>query len=163
MPSCKARRKLLRHRSILPIPRADTMNHLKNSVLVPALLTALPLGMCAQGQAVGVAKVISKASSSIVKLPGEFLPYESVSLRARTAGYVEQVLVDRGSVVRKGQLLVKLSAPELAAQVAAAESRVEEADSQRVEAEAQLASAQSTYDKLKKAAATPGAIAGNEL
>src|SRR5689334_2169359 len=33
----------------------------------------------------------------------------------------------------------------------------------RIHAEAQLASAQSTYDKLKKAAETPGAIAGNEL
>jgi len=133
------------------------MKHLKNSVLA---LAAFPFCMHAQ---VEVVKVTSKNLLSIVKLPGEFLPYESVVLRARTAGYVEQVLVDRGSVVRHGQLLVKLSAPEIAAQVAVAESRVEEADAQRVEAEAQLASAQSTYDKLKKAAATPGAIAGNEL
>ncbi len=139
------------------------MNHLKNSVLALALLAALPFRIHAQGQAVEVTKVVSKDSSSIVKLPGEFLPYESVSLRARTAGYVEQVLVDRGSVVKQGQLLVKLSAPEMAAQVAAAESKADEADAQRVEAEAQLASAQSTYDKLKKAAATPGTISGNEL
>jgi RND family efflux transporter MFP subunit len=133
------------------------MKHLKNSVLVLALLVH------GQGPAVEVVKVTSKNLLSIVKLPGEFLPYESVVLHARTAGYVEQVLVDRGSVVKQGQLLVKLSAPEMAAQVAAAESKVEEADAQRMEAEAQLASAQSTYDKLKKAAATPGAIAGNEL
>ena len=32
-----------------------------------------------------------------------------------------------------------------------------------LQAEAQLAAAQSTWDKLKKAAETPGAIAGNEL
>lgn len=133
------------------------MKHLKNFVLA---LAAFPLCMHAQ---VEVVKVTSKNLLSMVKLPGEFLPYESVVLRARTAGYVEAVLVDRGSVVRQGQLLVKLSAPEIAAQVTAAESRVEEADAQRGEAEAQLASAQSTYDKLKKAAATPGAIAGNEL
>ena len=137
------------------------MKPLKNTVLVLALLTAVRFHLYAQ--AVEVVKVISKTSSSIVKLPGEFLPYENVLLHARTAGYVEQVLVDRGSVVRQGQLLVKLSAPEMAAQVAAAESKVEEANSQRVEAEAQLAAAQSTYDKLKKASATPGAIAGNEL
>ncbi|MGI8743350.1 MAG: efflux RND transporter periplasmic adaptor subunit [Bryobacteraceae bacterium] len=107
--------------------------------------------------------MISRSLDRTVMLPGEILPYESVVLHARTAGYVEQVLVDRGSVVKKGQLLVKLSAPEMAAQVAEAESKVQEADSQRAEAEAQLASAQSTYDKLKTAAATPGAIAGNEL
>jgi membrane fusion protein (multidrug efflux system) len=133
------------------------MKHFKNCVLVLALVVH------AQSIAVEVVRVTSKSLLSIVKLPGEFLPFESVVLHARTAGYVEQVLVDRGSVVKQGQLLVKLSAPEMAAQVAAAESRVEEADAQRVEAEAQLASAQSTYDRLKKAAATPGAIAGNEL
>src|SRR5260370_11890585 len=139
------------------------MKHLKSSVLVPALLTALPFCIRAKGQAVEVVKVTSKNLSRIVKLPGEFLPYESVALHARTAGYVEDVLVDRGSVVKQGQLLVKLSAPEMAAQVAAAEARVQEADAQRVEAEAQLASAQSRFDQLKKAAETPGAIAGIEL
>lgn len=134
------------------------MKQLRKSLFLLALLTTQ-----AQGQKVDVAKVISKNLSRIVKLPGEFLPYESVSLHARADGYVEQVLVDRGSVVKQGQLLVKLSAPELAAQVAAAESKVLESDAQRVESEAQLASAQSTYDKIKKAAETPGAIAGNEL
>ena len=133
------------------------MKHLKKLFLVSALLVH------AQGQPVEVVKVTSKNLSRIVKLPGEFLPYESVALHARTAGYVEEVLVDRGSVVKQGQLLVKLSAPEMAAQVAAAEARVQEADAQRVESEAQLASAQSRFDKLKKADATPGAIAGIEL
>ena len=121
------------------------MKHLKKLFLVSALLVH------AQGQPVEVVKVTAKNLSRIVKLPGEFLPYESVSLHARAAGYVEEVLVDRGSVVKQGQLLVKLSAPEMAAQVAAAEARVQEADAQRVESEAQLASAQSRFDKLKKA------------
>ena len=78
-------------------------------------------------------------------------------------GYVEKVLVDRGSVVKQGQLLAELSAPELAAKIAEAESSVHAAESDRLQAEAQLAAAQSTWDRLKKAAETPGAIAGNEL
>jgi RND family efflux transporter MFP subunit len=40
---------------------------------------------------------------------------------------------------------------------------VQAAEAEKVEAEAQLNAAQSTYDKLKKAAETPGAISGNEL
>ena len=76
---------------------------------------------------------------------------------------VEKVLVDRGDVVKPGQLLVELSAPEMAARIAEAESRVHAAESDRLQAEAQLSAAQSTYDKLKKAAETPGVIAGNEL
>jgi len=57
-------------------------------------------------------------------------------------------------VVKQGQLLAELSAPEMAARIAEAESRVHGAQSDRIQAEAQLAAAQSTWDKLKKAAET---------
>jgi RND family efflux transporter MFP subunit len=114
-------------------------------------------------QTVDLAPVVSKSLSRTADLPGEFQPFLTVSLHARVSGYVEKVLVDRGSVVKQGQLLVELSAPEMAARIAEAESRVHAAESDRLQAEAQLAAAQSTADKLKKAAETPGAISGNEL
>ncbi len=86
-----------------------------------------------------------------------------MSLHAKVPGYVERVLVDRGSIVKQGELLVELSAPEMQAQIAEAQSKVQAAESERLQAEAQLAAAQSTYDRLRKAAETPGAVAGNEL
>jgi RND family efflux transporter MFP subunit len=107
--------------------------------------------------------VISKQISQTIDLPGEFLPFQSVDLHAKVRGYVQQVLVDRGSVVKQGQLLATLSAPEMTAQIAEAESKVQAAESERMQAEAQLAGARSTYERLKKAAETPGAISGNEL
>jgi membrane fusion protein, multidrug efflux system len=107
--------------------------------------------------------VVSKPISRIADLPGEFLPFLSVSLHARVPGYVERILVDRGSRVEGGQLLVELSAPEMAAGIAESESKVQAAEYDRLQAEAQLAGVQSTYDRLKKAAETPGAIAGNEI
>jgi len=110
-----------------------------------------------------LAEVVAKPVSRVIELPGEFQPFLSVSLHARVTGYVEKVLVDRGSVVKKGDLLIELSAPEMQARIAEAESKVQEAESQRGQAEAQLAAAQATYDRLKKAAETPGAIAGNEV
>ena len=110
-----------------------------------------------------LAAVISKPVSRTIDLPGEFLPFLSVSLHARVPGYVERVQVDRGSVVKQGDLLVELNAPEMKTQIAEAQSKAQEAESQRVEAEAQLAAAQSTYERLKKASETPGAVAGNEL
>jgi membrane fusion protein (multidrug efflux system) len=113
--------------------------------------------------AVEVVKVQSRNIDRVERLPGELLPYEDVSLRARVQGYVEKVLVDRGSRVRKGAPLVILSAPEMEAQIAEARSRAEVAEAQRAEAEAQQASAQSTYDRLRHAAETPGAVSGNEL
>lgn len=126
-----------------------------------------PLIILASGvlwaQKVELAPVVSKPADRVVRLPGEFAPYESVDLRAKVTGFVERVLVDRGSFVKKGDLLVELAAPEIKMQIAEADSRVETAESQRAEAEARLAATQSNYARLLEASKTPGAIAGNEL
>src|SRR5438309_1937134 len=77
----------------------------------------LLLATAAFAQPVELTPVISKALSRTADLPGEFQPFLSVALHARIAGYVEKVLVDRGSVVKQGQLVAELSAPELAAKI----------------------------------------------
>jgi RND family efflux transporter MFP subunit len=119
------------------------------------------LGLLAQSGDLAV--VVSKPVSRTVELPGEFLPFLTVSLHARVAGYVERVLVDRGSIVKQGDVLVELSAPEMAARIAEAQSKAQAAEADRVQADAQLAAVESTYERTKQAAQTPGAIAGNEL
>jgi membrane fusion protein, multidrug efflux system len=117
----------------------------------------------ALAQTGALAPVVSRNVSRTVELPGEISPYLSVSLHARVPGYVERVLVDRGAAVKKGELLAELSAPEMTSRIAEAESKAQAAQSDRAQAEAQVAAAQSTYERLNKAAETPGAIAGNEL
>ena len=107
--------------------------------------------------------VVGKSISRTIELPGEIQPFLRVALHPRVNGYVERVHVDRGSMVRQGDLLVELSAPEMKAQIAEAEAKVQAAEADRIQAEAQLAAAQSTFERLKEAARTPGAIAGNEL
>ena len=126
-------------------------------------IAGLAVATLAFAQTPALAPVVSKPLSRTVDLPGELQPYLTVAVHARIPGYVERVLVDRGSSVKQGDLLAELSAPELKAQIAEAESRIQAAQSERTQAEAQLAAAQSTYDRLKKASETPGAIAGNEL
>lgn len=111
----------------------------------------------------GLVPVVSKPLSRTVELPGELSPFLSVSLHAKVPGYVQRVLVDRGSAVKQGELLVELVAPEMTAQIAEAESKVQAAEADRLQAEAQVAASQATYDRLKQAAQTPGAVAGNEL
>ena len=132
------------------------------SCLLPICLLG-PLLQVGRAQTGDLAPVVSRPVSRTVELPGEILPFLNVSLHARVAGYVDRVLVDRGSLVRQGQLLVELSAPEMTAQIAEAQSKVQAAEADRLQADAQLAAAQSTYDRTKTAADTPGAIAGNEL
>ena len=121
------------------------------------------IAVSAFAQTPELAPIVSKALSRTVDLPGEFAPFQSVEIHAKVRGYVERMLVDRGSVVKQGELLAELSAPEMKAQIAEAESKVQALESDRAQAASQLAAAQSLYDRLKKAAETPGAIAGNEI
>jgi RND family efflux transporter MFP subunit len=123
----------------------------------------LAVAAAAFAQQSNLVTVVSKPVSRAVDLPGELQPYLQVEVHAKVAGYLERILVDVGSQVKRGDLLAELRAPELQAQIAEAESKVQASESERVQAEAQLAAAQATYDRLKKASETPGAIAGNEL
>jgi membrane fusion protein, multidrug efflux system len=131
----------------------------------------------AQTPTVSVTEVVSMEMNRQLRLPGELQPFEDVAIYAKVPGFVEAINVDRGSVVRSGQLLVRLRAPELDAQRGEAEARSRAAQSQRVEAaamvnsaraqrleaEAKLAAEEATYQRLKSASATPGAVAGNDV
>jgi membrane fusion protein, multidrug efflux system len=113
--------------------------------------------------AVDVVRVISRGVDRQVKLPGEFQPYLAVPIFAKVAGFVKSVAVDRGSAVKAGQVLATLEAPEMQSQVVEAQSKAQAVELQRAEAAAKLASAQSTYDRLKAASATPGVVAENDV
>ena len=55
---------------------------------------------------------------------------QTVEIRPRIAGYIEKILVDEGDHVKKGQILFKLNANDIEAQVRSAEAQVKVADSQ---------------------------------
>jgi membrane fusion protein, multidrug efflux system len=112
---------------------------------------------------VEVVRVTSKPVDREVKLPGEFQPYLAVPIYAKLPGFVKRVAVDRGSTVKQGQVLVTIEAPEMQAQIIEAQSKAQVLVPQRAEAEAKLAGAQSTYDRLKAASATPGVVAENDV
>ncbi len=137
------------------------MTRLKIS-MIPAL-SGVVFASLGWPQASDLAAVISKPASRTVDLPAEVWPYLTVSIHAKVPGYVDRVLVDRGSVVKAGDLLADLTAPEMQAQIAGAVSKFEAAEADRLQAEAQLAAAQSTYQRTEEAAKTPGAVAGNDL
>jgi membrane fusion protein, multidrug efflux system len=139
-----------------------TSSHHCATVCLAAIVFAssADVGRAQQLEAV---RVISHPLDQTVVLPGEFTPYLSVAIHAKVAGFVQRVEVDRGSVVKEGQLLATIIAPELNAQRAEAEAKAQTAQARRAEAEARVASAQSTYERMKAASDTPGVIAGNEL
>jgi membrane fusion protein, multidrug efflux system len=130
-----------------------------------------------QTPTVPVSHVVSKDVDRQLKLPGELRAYQDVAIYPKWQGFVEAINVDRGSVVKRGQLLIRMSAPELASRTAEAEARVGATKDQRLEMEARVRSVreqkaeaaakltadEGTYRRLKGASATPGVVAENDV
>jgi RND family efflux transporter MFP subunit len=156
----KRKEEVVGHALACPVPRASCarLDKLKHVLRLLAIIAPLALA-----QTSDLAPVISRLESRTVDLPAEIAPYLTVALHAKVRGYVDQVLVDRGSVVKAGEQLATLTAPEMDAQIAEAESKVQAAEADRLQTEAQLAAAQSTYGRTQEAAKTPGAVAGNDV
>jgi RND family efflux transporter MFP subunit len=110
-----------------------------------------------------VAQVVEQPVNVTLAMPGQLDPYETVAVYPRVTGFVKTISVDRGSRVRAGDVLATLEAPELAAQRAEAQSKVQAANAQLVATRAKADADASTADKLTAASATPGAVAGNDL
>ena len=102
------------------------------------------------------ASVAEKALSSSARLPGQLIPFNEVNLFPKVNGFVKELFVDRGSIVKKGQLLVILEAPEM-------ESQLEAANSQYVQAQADAQASKEKYDRLKEAAKEPGSVSPLDL
>lgn len=90
--------------------------------------------------------------------PGTLEPLECADLFAKVSGYLSEQTVDIGSLVRKGDVLARISAPELEKQV-----REDAADVTRAEARAdQMAAAVTTAEADHRAATAGVALAQAE-
>ena len=114
-------------------------------------------------QQVVTASVESQKLDSTLSLPAQIVPYEAVDLYPKVTGFIETILVDRGSRVKAGEVIARLSAPELVAQHSQAEAGLHTAEAQLAAAQAKFASDHGTYLHLTAAAQTPGVVAGNDL
>src|SRR5580765_2973716 len=75
-----------------------------------------------------VTRVVEKPLDVTLDMPGELQAYETVAIVPKIAGFVKTVHVDRGSRVRAGEVMAQLEAPELLAQHAEAESKLQSAE-----------------------------------
>jgi membrane fusion protein (multidrug efflux system) len=114
-------------------------------------------------QTVEVVSVTSQKLATVFTLPAQLIPFETVDIYPKVTGFVDAIRVDRGSRVHKGELIIRLSAPELVAQRAQAESALRAAESQLTSVQAKLASDQGTYLHMASAAKTPGVVAENDV
>jgi RND family efflux transporter MFP subunit len=114
-------------------------------------------------QQIAVVSVESQKLDTTLGLPAQITPYEAVDIYPKVTGFIDTILVDRGSRVKAGEVIIRLSAPELVAQRTQAEAGLHSAEAQLAAAQAKLASDHGTYLHLVAAAKTPGVVAGNDL
>jgi RND family efflux transporter MFP subunit len=122
-------------------------------------------------------RIISQVLAREDVFPAELLAYQDVAVYPKVPGFIKWIGVDRGSVVKKGQLMVLMEAPELHEQKKEAEAKVKAAERQLLEEQSKLSAARddlaqakahldaddSTYQRIKTAAKIPGVIAENEV
>ena len=65
------------------------------------------------GPTVKVAQVTQTSDSRELVLIGEARPFQTVTLYAKTSGYLDKMLVDKGDKVTKGQLLATITSSEI--------------------------------------------------
>ena len=116
-----------------------------------------------EAQTVEVVPVASQKLATVFTLPAQLVPFQTVDIYPKVTGFMDVIRVDRGSHVRKGELIIRLSAPELVAQRAQAESALRGAQSQLTSVQAKLNADKGTYLHLASAAQTPGVVAENDV
>lgn len=104
---------------------------------------------------VAVAKVASRDVEETVRAPVDLRPLLQAEVGAKTLGYLDAVLVDRGDRVRKGQLVALVRPSDLPDQLSAARSSAAQAD-------AAVALARANLDRAR-ALAPAGRISRQEL
>src|SRR4029434_8471880 len=99
--------------------RSESMNRQQLTLLLILALNAAcapakPASSPAEATpTVTVVSVLSQKLNRQLQLPGELQAYQDVMLYPKVRGFIQWIGVDRGSVVKTGQLLVRLSAPEI--------------------------------------------------
>jgi RND family efflux transporter MFP subunit len=102
--------------------------------------------------------------SRSVSLTAEFRPYQIVEIHAKVAGYVQQINVDVGDHVKRGDVLAVLEIPELEEDLRKADAAVLTASQEVKSAEADYEETHVMFDRLMAASkAAAGLIAQQDL
>src|SRR6476646_2110463 len=93
-------------------------------------LTSSTSQSAAAADRVTAGKPVRKTLKLITTQPGRIEAFEEAPLVPKLAGYVQDLLVDIGDTVKKDQLLIKLSIPEMLDEVKQMEAHVAQADAE---------------------------------
>ncbi len=122
-----------------PRPRALTIGTIVLVVAAAVGVIGLALGRRGAEAREGQARAVAQDSGPVVRLapvelssaertlaiPGEVRAWSQATLYSKVAGYVREVVVDKGSRVKKGEPLARLESPETDQQVLGARADVQ--------------------------------------
>ncbi|RYE94569.1 MAG: efflux RND transporter periplasmic adaptor subunit, partial [Myxococcales bacterium] len=75
-----------------------------------------------------ISRLVRSSAASELSLPGTVVPVERAVINGMVAGVVTKMNVNIGDVVKKGQVIALIDAPEMSAQLASARARVSESE-----------------------------------
>lgn len=95
-----------------------------------------------------------------ITMPGETRPFDTAKIYARATGYISERLVDFGTRVRKGDLMLKISAPQTDAQFDQAKAQVGQLEAQLLQSKADVDKAKANLALAKITSARISHLAG---
>ncbi|GGB93683.1 efflux RND transporter permease subunit [Dyadobacter sediminis] len=108
-------------------------------------------------------QVKSMRPAKQIGLPGELKPWNKVSIHPKIRGFVKTVQADRGTIVKKGQVLAVLEAPEVISELSQAKAQLIAAEAALNEINTKYQTSALTYSRLVRTNRTEGAVSLNEL
>lgn len=148
------------------------MNLFRLHIVLPALSLALLTACGHEEKKTAAASSVPVVHAAAVQrlqpslqtvLPGELKPWNKTNIFPRVKGYIGSVKADRGTVVRKGQVLAVLEAPELVASLNQARAQEASAEASLIEAKAKMRASGLTHRRMVATSRTKGAVSANEL
>jgi len=103
-----------------------------------------------------VSTVKMQALPTTLRLPAQLNPFYQVSIYPRVTGYIKSVPVDIGSVVKEGQILMEMDAPDV-------EQNSVSAQEKYMKVLATYRASKDNYYRLLNTAKTAGAVSPNDL
>ena len=95
-----------------------------------------------------------------IALPANFEPYDRVALYAKLTGYLTDLVLDVGDSVKAGQVVAKISIPEMNSQLQLAQAQIEAAKAEVARAQANVNLKKIRHDRLAQLyKAEQGAVA----
>jgi len=133
------------------------MKHFRNLVMFLVSLAIVSCGQKQQGGASGGAAsqikeypviAVNQQSTQLFKdYPTKLEGQQTVEIRSKITGYIEQIMVDEGAFVKKGQVLFRLNANDVQASVRSAEAMVKVAEADIISAKINLEKTRPLVDR----------------